>query len=55
VQDSLEGLALELSLLVANGLPEDVVTRLCGSRYRMRGGRTHIHYGRQRGVATLAG
>jgi hypothetical protein len=30
MQDSLETLAIELGMLVASGLLEDVVTRLCG-------------------------
>lgn len=55
VQDSLENLALELGLLVAAGLLEDEVTRLCGPRYERRADRTHTRYGHQRGVATLAG
>ncbi len=55
MQDSLESLALELGLLVASGLLEDEVTRLCGPRYQRRPGRSHTRYGRQRGVATLAG
>jgi putative transposase len=55
MQDSLESLALELGLLVASGLLEDEVTRLCGPRYQRQPGRTHTRYGRQRGVATLAG
>jgi len=33
MQDSLEGLAVELGLLVASALLEDEVTRLCGPRY----------------------
>ncbi len=48
-------LALELGLLVAAGLLEDEVTRLCGPRYQRQSGRTHTRYGRQRGAATLAG
>jgi len=55
MQDSLESLALEFGLLVAAGLLEDEVTRLCGPRYRRQPDRTHTRYGRQRGVATLAG
>lgn len=55
MQDSLESLALELGLLVASGLLEDEVTRLCGPRYRRQPGRCHTRYGHQRGVATLAG
>jgi transposase-like protein len=55
MQDSLESLALELGLLVASSLLEDEVTRLCGPRYQRQPGRTHTRYGRQRGVATLAG
>src|SRR5262245_2652942 len=48
-------LALELGLLVASGLLEDEVSRLCGPRYQRQPGRTDTRYGRQRGVATLAG
>ena len=55
MQDSLESLALELGLLVASGLLEDEVTRLCGPRYQRQPGRAHTRYGHQRGVATLAG
>jgi transposase-like protein len=55
MEDSLGTLALELGLLVASGLLEDEVTRLCGPRYQRQPDRTHARYGRQRGVATLAG
>ena len=55
MQESLESLALELGLLVASGLLEDEVTRLCGPRYQRQPGRAHTRYGHQRGVATLAG
>jgi transposase-like protein len=55
MQDSLESLALELGLLVASGLLEDEVTRLCGPRYQRQPGRSLTRYGHQRGVATLAG
>jgi transposase-like protein len=55
MRDSLEGLALELGLLVASSLLEDEVTRLCGPRYERRPDRTHTRYGHQRGTATLAG
>jgi transposase-like protein len=56
MQDSpLEGLAVELGLLVASAILEDEVSRLCGRRYERRPDRTHTRYGRQRGVATLAG
>src|SRR5262249_39555530 len=55
MQDSLESLALELGLLVASGLLEDEVTRLCGPRYQRQPDRSHTRYGHQRGVATLAG
>jgi len=51
----LETLAIELGLLVAAGLMEDEVTRLCGPRYVRQPDRAHTRYGRQRGVATLAG
>lgn len=55
MQDSLESLAVELGLLVAAGILEDEVTRLCGPRYQRQTERTHTRYGRQRGVVTLAG
>jgi transposase-like protein len=55
IQDSLEGLALELGLIVAAGLLEDEVTRLCGPRYLRQPGRTYTRYDHQRGVAILAG
>ncbi len=55
MQDSLETLAIELGLLVASGVLEDEVTRLCGRRYERRPDRTHTRYGHQRGTATLAG
>lgn len=55
MQDSLEGLAVELGLLVASAILEDEVTRLCGRRYERRPDRSHTRYGRQRGIATLAG
>jgi hypothetical protein len=55
MQDSLEGLAVELGLLVASAILEDEVTRLCGRRYERRPDRSHTRYGHQRGVATLAG
>ncbi len=55
MQDSLEGLAVELGLLVASALLEDEVTRLCGARYERRPERAHTRYGRQKGVVTLGG
>jgi transposase-like protein len=55
MQDSLEGLAVELGLLVASAILEDEVTKLCGQRYERRRERTHTRYGRQRGVVTLGG
>jgi transposase-like protein len=55
MQDSLETLAIEMGLLVAAGLLEDEVTRLCGRRYERRPDRMHTRYGHQRGTATLAG
>jgi putative transposase len=55
MQDSLETLAIELGLLVASGLLEDEVTRLCGRRYERQPERVHTRYGHQQGVATLAG
>jgi putative transposase len=55
MQDSLEALALEMGLLVAAGLLEDEVTRLCGRRYQRRPDRTCTRYGHQPGMATLAG
>lgn len=55
LQDSLEGLAVELGLLVASALLEDEVTRPCGARYERRPDRTHTRYGRQGGVIALGG
>lgn len=55
LQDSLEGLAVELGLLVASALLEDEVTRLCGARYQRRPDRIHTRYGRPGGVITLGG
>jgi putative transposase len=55
MQDSLETLATELGLMVALGLMEDEVTRLCGRRYERQPERVHTRYGHQQGVATLAG
>jgi putative transposase len=55
MQDSLEGLAVELGLLVAAAILEDEVTRLCGARYQRRPDRAHTRYGRQGGTVTLAG
>ena len=55
LHDSLDGLAVELGLLIATALLEDEVTRLCGRRYERQPDRTLTRYGRQRGVATLAG
>jgi putative transposase len=55
MQESLEALAVELGLLVAAGLLEDEVTRLCGRRYERQPDRVHTRYGHQRGTATLAG
>jgi putative transposase len=55
MQDSLETLATELGLLVAFGLMEDEVTRLCGQHYQRQPERVHTRYGHQQGVATLAG
>ena len=55
MQNSLDGLAVELGLLVASAILEDEVTRLCGKRYERQPSREHTRYGHQRGVATLAG
>jgi putative transposase len=55
MQDSLEGLAVELGLLVASAILEDEVTRLCGRRYERQPERAHTRYGRQGGVVTLGG
>jgi hypothetical protein len=48
MQDSLEGLAVELGLLVASAILEDEVTRLCGARYRCRPDGARMRYGRHR-------
>jgi len=55
MQDSLEGLAVELGLLVASAILEDEVTRLCGQRYERQPERTHTRYGCQGGIVTLGG
>ncbi len=55
MQDSLDGPAVELGLLVASAILEDEVTRLCGGRCERQPSREHTRYGHQRGVATLAG
>ena len=55
LQDCLEGLAVELGLLVASAILEDEVTRLCGKRYERHRGRAHTRYGRQGGVVMLGG
>ena len=55
MQDSLDGLAVTLGLLVASAILEDEVTRLCGARYKRQVSREHTRYGHQQGVATLAG
>ena len=53
MQDSLQGLAIELGLLVASAILEDEVTRLCGRRYERQPERRHTRYGHQHGAATL--
>jgi putative transposase len=55
MQDSLDGLAVQLGLLFASAILEDEVNRLCGARYEHQRGREHTRYGHQPGVATLAG
>jgi transposase-like protein len=55
MQDSLEGLALELGLPVASSLLDGEVARLCGPRCQRQPNRSHTRYVHQRGVATLAG
>jgi putative transposase len=55
MQDSLETLATALGLLVAFGLMEDEVTRLCERRYQRQPERVHTRCGHHQGVATLAG
>src|SRR5215470_12640918 len=55
MQDSLDGLAVKLGLLVASAILEDEVTRLCGARYERQASRKHTRYGHQGGVAILAG
>jgi transposase-like protein len=44
-----------MGLLVAAGLLEDEVTRLCGRRYQHQPKRVHTRFGDQQGIATLAG
>jgi transposase-like protein len=55
MQDSLDRLAVELGLLVANAILEDEVARLCGRRYERQASREYTRHGHQRGVATLVG
>jgi putative transposase len=55
MQDLLETLAMEMGLLVAAGLLEDEVTRLCGRRYQHQPEHVRTRYGHQQGIATLAG
>ena len=55
LQDSLEGLAVELGLRVASAILEGEVPRLCGARYERQPQRTHTRYGRQGGVVSLGG
>lgn len=55
LQDSLDGLAVELGLRVASAILEDEVTRLCGARYERPPERAHTRYGRQGGVVILGG
>jgi putative transposase len=55
MQDSLDGLTVQMGLLCASAILEDEVTRLCGARYERQPGREHTRYGHQRGVTTLAG
>ena len=54
MQDSLQGLARTLGMLVASSLLEDEVTPLCGRCYERQPHRIHARYGHQRGTATLA-
>jgi hypothetical protein len=46
---------MEMGLLVAAGLLEDEVTRLCGRRYQHQPECVHTQYGHQPGIASLAG
>jgi putative transposase len=55
MQDSLTSFATEMGLKVATVLLEDEVNRRCGSRYERVAERTVTRYGRQRGVAVIAG
>ena len=51
----LEGLAVELGLLVASAILEDEVTRLCGRRYERRPERRHTRDGDMRRRRCVAG
>jgi hypothetical protein len=55
MQDSLEGLTVEIGLLVASAILEDEVSRLCGARYQHKVDRTQTRYGRQQGVVVIGG
>jgi putative transposase len=55
LQDSLTDFATEMGLKVAQLLLEDEVNQRCGSRYERVPERTVTRYGRQRGVAVIAG
>jgi transposase-like protein len=55
MQDSLTSFATEMGLKVATVLLEDEVNRRCGSRYERVPERKVTRYGRQRGVAVIAG
>ena len=46
---------MEMGLLVAAGLLEDEVTRLCGRRYQHQPECVHTQYSHQPGIASLAG
>jgi transposase-like protein len=55
LQDSLTDFATEMGLKVAHLLLEDEVNQRCGLRYERVPERTVTRYGRQRGVAVIAG
>ncbi len=47
MKDSFESLTSELGLLIAAGILEDEVTRLCGRRHERQPHKTHTRYGHQ--------
>ncbi|HDQ98966.1 MAG TPA: IS256 family transposase [candidate division WOR-3 bacterium] len=55
LQEGLHSVAMEIGRLVAIGLLDDEVTKLCGERYLHNGSRTMVRHGHRRGWAEVAG